>query len=391
MKDISRRRLPGAIALVMALAAAACDEPAETGVEPDFARVEQGWERSSFDVYTQNVYLGGNTGSLFDPDVIADPVALLTAVNTFWAEVQISDVAGRMSEIAEEIAAQDPEVVGLQEVLQFVTLGPDFQPDGSGYIDFLAAFEQAIADQGLPYVKAVEQAGTSSALPLGIDFGTGQVTQYLGFTDRVVIFTRTDVDVSGSDSGTYAYYVPVAPNVDIKRAWARVTTSHEGVTHNFVTTHLESQRVRPVNEAQGMELIAMTTALDGVTIVTGDLNSDAAGMEGDASYTETYGNLIGAGFADVWDLAPHSRTDPGYTCCQADDLRNVTSELDERIDFVLVRSTAGPIPGDDLRRGHFRLDVVGDRPSDMTAGGLWPSDHAGLAGSIRRADAIADD
>ena len=387
MKGTWRRGLLGPFAVVIAAFAAACDQPSETGVEPDFARVEQGWERTSFDVYSQNVYLGGSTASLFDPAVIADPVALLTAVNTFWAEVQASDVAGRMSAIVEEIAAQDPEVVGLQEVLRFVTLGPDFQPDGGGYIDFLAAFEQAIADQGLPYVKAVEQAGTNSGLPLGIDFSTGQVTQYLGFTDRVVIFRRTDVDVTDSDSGTYTYFVPVAPNVDIKRAWARITANHEGMKHNFVTTHLESQRVRPVNEAQGMELIAMTTALDGVTIVTGDLNSDAAGMEGDPSYTQTYENLIAAGFADVWELAPHSRNDPGYTCCQADDLRNTVSELDERIDFVLVRSMADP----GMRRGHFRLDVVGDRISDMTPGGHWPSDHAGLAGSIRGADAIADD
>lgn len=380
-----------AAAMVLALAAsmAACDTPSEGGLEPEFAVT--GWERTSFDVYSQNLYLGGDTGPLFDPNVVGNLPLLVQAVGHFWDDVQASDVAARMDAIAEQIALRDPEVVGLQEVLRFVTLNGSFQPDGEAFIDFLGLLEGAIAARGLPYERVVVQETTSSALPLDVDLGAGAVTQYLGFTDRVVILKRTDVAVSAVDSDTYVAAIPIMPGVEIRRGWARVTVNHEGTMHNFVNTHLETQRVRAVHDPQAAELMGILNALDGVTVLAGDLNSDAAAAEGDPSWTPTYGLLREAGFADLWEIAPHARTDPGFTCCQAGDLRNDVSELDERIDFVLVRSTAGAIPGDDARRGHFRADVVGDRTSDRTADGLWPSDHAGIVAGIRMADAVTDE
>ena len=49
---------------------------------------------------------------------------------------------------------------------------------------------------------------------------------------------------------------------------------------------------------------------------------------------------------------------------------------DQRLDLVLFRN------------GHKGLDalttdLIGDRPSDLTPSGLWPSDHAGLASVFR--------
>ena len=384
------RTAAGAIAL--ACGVAACDTPNQTEVELDPSAAVTGWERTAFDVYSQNLYLGGSTAPRFNPAVIANDSALLAAVQDFWEDVQASDVTERMGEIADEIALRNPEVVGLQEAFQFVAV--DFVGGGPPVvIDFLRALEAQIAARGLPYELVIEQEATSSQLPLDAVMTEGglQFTAVLMFTDRIAILRRTDVNVTGTASDKYAAFVPVIPNqVHVERAWARASVDHDGQTHHFVTTHLEVQALRPINEAQGAELIGIVTGLEGVTIVAGDLNSDAAATEGAPSYTLTYENFLAAGFADMWDLAPRSRREPGYTCCQADDLRNTTSELDERIDFVLVRSSEGPIPGADNRRGHFRMDVVGDRPSDMTAGGLWPSDHAGLAGSIRNADGTDD-
>ena len=382
---MSRYPFRAAAAMVALLLAGltACDTPQDDPVAPTFG-VNGGWERSAFEVYSQNLFLGGDTGPLFDPAVISDPVALFQAVNGFWADVQQSDVQARMGEIADDIATHNPEVVGVQEALQFVTLDGSFQPNGAGFIDLLAALQGAIAAQSLPYEMVVVQPTTSSALPLTIDFSTGQVTEYLGFTDRVAILKRTDVTVTDYASSVFVAAIPLAPGVDIKRGWARVTVDHEGAPHHFITTHLETQGVRPVHDGQAFELLnAVVAGLDGLTIVSGDLNSDAAATEGDPSWTPTYGNFITAGFADLWELAPHSRRDAGYTCCQDPTLQNEASELNERIDFVLVRSSDGPIPGPGLRRGHYRADVVNDRPSERTAGGLWPSDHAGLVASIR--------
>jgi len=388
MYDSFKRRAGSGMVLALVAAVAACDSPSETAVAPDFAVT--GWERTSFDVYSQNLFLGGDTGPLFNPAVISNPVALIGAVNTFWDDVGDSEVTARMAEIADEIGRQNPEVVGVQEALQFVTLNASFQPDGGGYVDLLAALQGAIAAKGLPYELAVAQATTSSALPMAIDFTATppQVTRYLGFTDRVAVFKRTDVTVTDQASSTYAAAIPLAPGVDIKRGWIRLTVEHEGVAHHFVNTHLETQGVRPVHDGQAFELMNVVLAgLDGVTVLVGDLNSDAEAVDGDPSWTPTYGSLIGAGFADLWELSPHSRNDRGFTCCQDPSLRNATSELDERIDFVLVRSSDGPIPSEGEKKGHFRADVVGDRSSDLTANGVWPSDHAGLVGRILKAQA----
>jgi endonuclease/exonuclease/phosphatase family metal-dependent hydrolase len=382
MFELVRHRLAAASLLVAVIAA--CDSPADTGLDPRFA-VETGWERSAFDVYSQNLYLGGDTGPLFNAD-LSDPVALVQAVNTFWDQVQASDVQGRMAEIAEEIAIRNPEVVGLQEVLQFVTIQITPQgPQPTGVTDLLGSLMAEIQARGLPYVPAVVQPTTSATLPLAIDFGTGQVTRALSFTDRAVVLVRTDVDVTDQASAVYAAAVPLA-GILIQRGWARVTVDHAGVPHHFVTTHLEVQAAQPIHDLQAAELLATVGSLDGITIVAGDLNSDATAEPGDPSWTPTYDSFIAAGFADAWELAPHSRRDPGFTCCQDPSLRNGTSELDERIDFVLVRSSEEPIPGEDNRRGHFRADVVGDRPADRTDGGLWPSDHAGVVGSVRMPD-----
>jgi len=383
-ETIKNRRLAATLVAVAA-GLTACDTPKDGPVEPQW-NVGVGWERTAFDVYSQNLFLGGDTGPLFNPAVIGNPVALLQAVNTFWSDVQLSDVEGRMGEIADQIGQQNPDVVGVQEALQFVTLNGSFQPNGAGFVDLLGALQGAIAARGLPYEVVIVRPTTSSALPLSIDFTTGEVTQYLGFTDRVAILKRSDVTVADMSSAVYSAAIPLAPGVDIRRGWASVTVDHEGMAHHFVTTHLETQGAQPIHDLQASELLATVGSWDGVTIVSGDLNSDAEASPGDPSYTDTYGNFIAAGFADLWELAPHSRRDPGYTCCQDPSLRNETSELDERIDFVLMRSADDPIPGPGQERGHFRADVVGDRGRDRTASGLWPADHAGLVGSIRRAD-----
>jgi endonuclease/exonuclease/phosphatase family metal-dependent hydrolase len=172
--------------------------------------------------------------------------------------------------------------------------------------------------------------------------------------------------------------------IQLKRGWARVSVDHAGRPHHFVTTHLEVQALAPIQAAQVDQLLNQVVAgLDGITIVAGDLNSDAAAGPGDPSWTPTYGRMLDAGFADVWALAPGTPPGGGFTCCQDSSLRNETTELDQRIDFVLVRSADEPISDAAPGRGFFRFELLGADPWSRTAGGLWPSDHAGLAAGVR--------
>src|SRR6266566_1841791 len=80
-----------------------------------------------------------------------------------------------------------------------------------------------------------------------------------------------------------------------------------------------------------------------------------------------------AGFDDSW-MAPE-RQAPGLTCCEQPDLLNRQQTFDQRIDFIFTRNVAGGTPP-------VGREVVGDRPGERTAAGLWPSDHAGVAATI---------
>jgi hypothetical protein len=122
--------------------------------------------------------------------------------------------------------------------------------------------------------------------------------------------------------------------------------------------------------------------LEGVVVIAGDLNSDAAGAPGEPDWTPTYGDLVDAGFADTWLTAGRFRRGRGYTCCQDPELRNPISVLDRRIDFVLIR-------GDGLKTrenglpGWVSTELVGHRSWNRTPSGLWPSDHAGLVTELK--------
>jgi len=64
-------------------------------------------------------------------------------------------------------------------------------------------------------------------------------------------------------------------------------------------------------------------------VFIGDFNSKA-----DGTGTPTYLKIIDAGFIDAWNIRGKGN---GFTCCQAENLLNQVSSLDERLDLVLFR------------------------------------------------------
>jgi len=64
---------------------------------------------------------------------------------------------------------------------------------------------------------------------------------------------------------------------------------------------------------------------------------------------------------------------PGFTCCQDENLLNRAPKLFVRIDLVQFRGAFSP----------KQATVVGNTPRDKTASGLWPSDHAAVAATLR--------
>jgi hypothetical protein len=280
----------------------------------------------------------------------------------------------------DELAARRPHLVGLQEVFQFAVLDQAAGGAVIGGADLLAEIQGRIAARGLPYEVADVQPTTTVGLPLS-------PTTVLVATDRLVVLRRTDVAPTSTAKGTYAASVPLGP-FTVRRGWIRVSTEHDGILYHFVTTHLETQSIAPIQAAQANELIhSVTAGLDGVTLIGGDLNSDAANP-GAPSWTPTYGTLLGAGFLDVWTRSHPKKGDAGYTCCQRVDLTNPASLLDQRIDFVLVRDARGPQPAAGL--GAYAVEVVGEELIDRTASGRWRADHAGLVAAFRLPRGLGD-
>jgi hypothetical protein len=84
----------------------------------------------------------------------------------------------------------------------------------------------------------------------------------------------------------------------------------------------------------------------------------------------TYVDFSLAGYKDVW--AEAEPQDPGLTCCQAQFVDNLDSQLYQRIDLIL---TLGNIEAQ-------RVALFGVTQASKTSAGLWPSDHAGVAAQV---------
>jgi endonuclease/exonuclease/phosphatase family metal-dependent hydrolase len=125
----------------------------------------------------------------------------------------------------------------------------------------------------------------------------------------------------------------------------------------------EQVRVAQVGELLAAQALIATQSGDLPIIYVGDYNSRAPDAP---AYTRL---LAGVG-ADAWPR--NNPGDPGFTCCLGATLTDPDNPLTSRIDLVLhSRDVKAP-----------RAHIVGDDPADMTASGLWPSDHAGVVARL---------
>ncbi len=224
--------------------------------------------------------------------------------------------------------------------------------------------------RGLHYEVVAEVRDIDIELPrLNPDADGNPDPQDIRWTDRDVLLACTDaasdVTVLGARSGRFSSFLDYGGGIAIPRGWVSGDFKVRGVPFRVVSSHLEDGDAS-VQMAQAEELLAVGGDSGLPTLFIGDYNSNA---NPDAT-SAPYDFLIASGLTDAWSAAhPH---DPGFTCCQAPDLLNATSLLDQRIDLVLFR---GPVQVLDVAR-------VGASVSDKVAG-LWPSDHAGVAATLR--------
>ncbi|MGW7285167.1 endonuclease/exonuclease/phosphatase family protein [Streptomyces sp. NPDC054847] len=324
---------------------------------------------------TRNVYQGADLGPVL---AATSPQALVAAVTTAYANVQATNFPERAEALADEIADSDPHLVGLQEAVLWRSQTPA-GPGSATHIeyDFLQLLLDKLSAQGKHY-RAVDTVELSDfeaprSTPAGL--------QDIRLTDRNVLLARTDLpahvfSVANAQSAQFQNHVPICrpvlgcpPNAPLRflSGWVAADATLRGRTARVVTTHLDPLS-RAVQEAQAGELLAGPLHAKLPTVLLGDLNSAAGGVGATpGTDTQTYNHLLAAGFTDAWTATRGGRN-PGLTCCQAPDLRNTTSSLSQRIDYVLLR-------GNVTAR---TANMVGHTQADRTPSGLWPSDHAGV-------------
>ncbi|HEX8108859.1 MAG TPA: endonuclease/exonuclease/phosphatase family protein [Kofleriaceae bacterium] len=346
-------------------------------------------------VMTRNQYLGADLEPLFSaPDAATFNREVIAALD----QIAANRFPERALSLALEIARQQPDAVGFQEVYDFTLDGANGPPP---YRDQLSDTLRALALLGQHYVVAAQVQELATRVP--VDFnGDGVADAVVGVLDRDVILVRrglafTPVPFSATcarpslDGGPGCNYQVIATahtpvgDIPVQRGFVGIDLTVRGHAYRFVNTHLEIPDVDPSNPlspaiqaAQAHELIGVLAATRPAgrnLIVVGDFNSSPeqkVTVVGGVPIVPPYLQMAKAGFTDTWLADPRVR--PGFTAHQAPNLRNRRSLLSTRIDLIWSRKPPAAA----------RVDRVGAEPSSRTLfTHLWPSDHAGVVARLR--------
>jgi len=371
-------------------------------------------------VMTQNQYLGADIAPLVTPGADFNAEVLIAL-----RQVAANKTGERLSALAAEISKNQPHLVGLQEVFEFICVpfpAPYLNGCDSQYMDpsIAGAFNDHLTGTlgalgGKYYeVGQVTNLNISHWYDVGdlipfVDenydlqgvpvFPAGRPPFALQVLDRDVVLARSDVLAAPFDYDSvaamctnppsvngcnYQIVLPLPPGLggNIERGYVAVQAIVNGKPYVFVNTHLETREPYPVVQAyQALELSQVVNGLKlggADVIVVGDFNSspnDDDPAPGLPSPYNLLGSQFGLGLSDAWLFRPGNV--PGLSCCQAADLSNHNSQVYERID--LIWSSDVPWKVKNAR-------VVGETVNFKTkppGRGLWPSDHGAVVATLQ--------
>ncbi len=334
----------------------------------------------TFSVMTQNLFMGTEFPELAAAKNYDD---FVHAVTITYRNVLATLPIQRMVRIALEIAKHKPDLIGLQEAAIIRTVMTTYPATPATHIelDMLDSLLKALEKLKILYRPIIILKGLDAQAPSVQGFD-------VRFTVQDVILIRSDrlkQDFKLSDPYAQNYQAqltvvtPVGSVVNLA-GFASVVVNFHGQKFRFVTTHLAVPFFTglavdiSVPYAQANELIDFVSlsSPDVPTVLVGDFNSSA----NDPMHPTfaTYSNFLGAGFTDTWHVVYPDN--PGYTCCQAPDVRNINSLLNLRLDLILDK-------GFDV----LDVELLGNNKADRIPKiNVWPSDHAGVFASFRIQD-----
>lgn len=262
-------------------------------------------------IMTQNMDDG--TDQTYIIAALMGQIPLPDAVDLTFAELQASDVQGRVGLLAARIAERKPEIVALQEAALW-RFGPT--PDTATMVlyDNLGLLVSALNALGVPYDVIAVNRLTDMALP------GGEIGGALRFTDRNAVLIRSDLrpprfHVANVHARTFDAAFSLG-GLTVTAGWISADIHMGNKQFRLVTTHLESPvpgipEATDVQVAQAEELIHELRNLRIPVVICGDFNSDA-NHGGGVDDTPTVDHIEAAGYAETWP-ATHGSGDPGFT------------------------------------------------------------------------------
>jgi endonuclease/exonuclease/phosphatase family metal-dependent hydrolase len=251
----------------------------------------------------------------------------------------------RLPLIQRGLAALEPDIVALQEVLGFTGMPSQADEIAAGL------------GWNVHHVPAWHIGG-------GLTFG------------NAILSRHPLVD-------TQSLPLPSPPGVDTRTvAFARVDLPHGPApvfaTHLTFQTHLGHARCQQVRALT--DHVARLAPTDGPPpILVGDFNAepDSDEMRFLRGLTPLGGESVY--FADCWLVS--GRTDPGFTYSRENPYALRSREPSKRIDYIYVRG-----PGKHLVGEPIRAELALHEPTE----GVWPSDHFAVVADIHAAPRAHD-
>jgi endonuclease/exonuclease/phosphatase family metal-dependent hydrolase len=338
-------------------------------------------------VMTRNVFLGADLAPALNAPTIPQAI---DGAGVIWNEFQRTRFPERARPLAREIKRSKADLVGLQEVALWRRQTPSdggappispiatATPATAVEQDFLAILRRELRRVRAKYRVVKVQREFDAELPVDVDgsdtTGTGPLAAFgadfdARLTMRDVILVRRGSGVRLGRTRGRHFETRYEPNVGgivipVDRGWLSVEARKGKRRFRFINTHLEAFGDPKIREAQAKELIAGPLDTRRQVILVGDLNS------GIARHNEPEQPGDDLAFRA---LARFGMKDNGavQSCCY-DDLFDPNAVFDHTVDHVLTKRP--------LRT--LRARVTGNRRSQRTASGLWPSDHGGVVSRL---------
>ena len=362
-------------------------------------------------VMTRNLYLGADIQRPVRAAVAAQAapgsttqsvvVALANATHLTRAIVDQTDFPLRAGLLADEIVANEPDLIGLQEVAWWrhgpIQLTPDLlgvpNAETTDY-DFLEILLDALADRGAAYLPVSVAPRADVEAPSFTGFGSIDARD-VRLTMRDVVLMHVEDGLSVYDEGQDVYDVNLHVallnrTIDFDRGYQWVDVRAGAKRFRFVNSHFEAFS-SDIAFAQAAELLDEAPSERRPTIFVCDCNSDPLNssikgppVNDTLPHQAAYQLITGTGdypgesdFTDEWlEWAP---AEEGWTSGLSETVDDADgSDFDRRIDMVFARTAHGdPLVVD---RGLVTGTTIASKDP---ATGLWPSDHGGVVLRLR--------